>query len=154
VNGKPFLDVNTKDIEGDRFDMSANKGRTLTVFNVWATWCEPCIHELPYLEKLTQEYEDEGVRVIGIMLDAVGTDGKIDNNAIIAAKKILLEAKVTYPSIVPEKTLLGGVLKTDEGIPVTYIVGPDGKIVDEILGSREYDAWSEIIDSALKKIQK
>jgi thiol-disulfide isomerase/thioredoxin len=117
---------------------------------VWATWCGPCIDELPGLANIAKEYESKGVNVLGIMLDGIDEKGKPDQSAIDAAKKILSEAKVKFPSFIPQAEMADTMNKID-AIPVTYIVGPDGKLVDTIIGGLNYDEWKEVIDKALSK---
>jgi thiol-disulfide isomerase/thioredoxin len=149
--GEALLNVRTKDLDGNDFDVSANKGAALTVFNVWATWCSPCVDELPAIAKVAKDFEGRDVRVIGVLLDAVGGDGAVDEAVVKDAKTILADAGVSYPSIIPDKTLLDGVLADVEAIPATFIIGPNGELVDALVGGMDYDAWSDAIDEALKR---
>lgn len=50
---------------------------TIYVYNFWATWCKPCVKELPYFEQLGQEYADKKVKVILVSLDDVGIEDKV-----------------------------------------------------------------------------
>jgi thiol-disulfide isomerase/thioredoxin len=145
-----LINAKTKDLDGKKFDMSTQKGKKLTVVNVWATWCSPCVEELPAIAKISKEYESKGVRVIGILLDAVQGNGAIDNNAIKEAKTLIANAKATYPSIIPEKTLINSVLKKTDAIPATFIIKSNGEVVDTILGGLDYDGWKKAIEKALK----
>jgi thiol-disulfide isomerase/thioredoxin len=149
--GEAFLNAKTKDLDGNDFDVSANKGAALTVFNVWATWCSPCVDELPAIAKAAKDFEGRDVRVIGVLLDAVGEDGAVDEAVVKDAKTILADAGVSYPSIIPDKTLIDGVLADVEAIPTTFIIGPNGELVDTLVGGMDYAAWSGAIEEALKR---
>jgi thiol-disulfide isomerase/thioredoxin len=148
--GELLLNVKTKDIDGNDFDVSANKGGALTVFNIWATWCGPCIEELPDIAKIAKEYESKNVRFIGILTDGAGGDGKIDELACKEAKTLLADAKVSYPSIIPDETMMKGIIEGTHALPSTYIIGPDGKLVDNIVGRMDYDAWNNAVKKALE----
>jgi uncharacterized repeat protein (TIGR02543 family) len=148
--GELLLNLKAKDIDGNYFDVSANKGKALTVFNVWATWCGPCVNELPAIAKMAKDYESKGVRVVGILLDAVDDDGDVDNRAVADAKKLLSEAKAEYPSIMPQAEMTDLLSKVN-AIPTTFIVGPNGELVDTVIGSMDYVGWSRIFDEALNK---
>jgi thiol-disulfide isomerase/thioredoxin len=149
-DGKALLGLKTKDIDGGSFDAAANKGEALTIFNVWATWCSPCVDELPALAKIAKEYEAKGVRVVGIQLDAIDGKGAVDNKAIKEAKKLLAKAKAKFPSIVPSKEI-ESILNKASAIPMTFLVGPDGELVDTVIGGMDYNSWRAAVDKALKR---
>ncbi|MDR2611258.1 MAG: TlpA family protein disulfide reductase [Clostridiales Family XIII bacterium] len=148
--GKLLLDAKIKDIDGKDFDVSANKGAALTVFNVWATWCSPCVDELPTIDKIAKEYESKNVRVIGIMADAIDLEGKADDLARKEGKTLLTAAKVSSPNIMPDKAMLNSLISDSSSMPTTYIVGPNGELVDKIVGALDYDGWKKAIEKALK----
>jgi thiol-disulfide isomerase/thioredoxin len=148
--GNVLLNAKTKDVNGGDFDVSANKGSVLTVFNVWATWCSPCIEELPSIEKVAKKYESKNVRVIGVLADGVGDDGKIDELSCKEAKTLLADAKVSYPSIIPDEAMMNGLIASTQALPTTFIIGPNGELVDKIVGGMDYDAWDKAVGEALK----
>jgi thiol-disulfide isomerase/thioredoxin len=145
-----LMNLKAKDIDGKDFDIPANKGKALTIYNVWATWCSPCVEELPELAKIAKDYESKGVRVVGVLIDASDENEKMIPSEIKAAKKIFADAKAEYTSIVPVGETQSILRKTD-AVPATFIVGPDGKLIDTVVGSMDYDGWSKAIDKALNK---
>ena len=66
------------DLEGVEVDQSIFSDYKLTMVNVWATFCTPCINEMPDLGELAAEYSDQGVRIVGLVLDTLDSDGSID----------------------------------------------------------------------------
>jgi thiol-disulfide isomerase/thioredoxin len=150
--GAELLTMKSLDLDGAEFDVSKEKGDKLTVFNVWATWCPPCVEELPAIAKISTEYGSKGVVVIGIMLDALGEDGKtVDEKAIASAHELLDEAGALYPSIIPTSSLIKGVLADVDAIPTSFIIGADGSLKDTIVGSMDYAAWKKAVDKALSE---
>jgi thiol-disulfide isomerase/thioredoxin len=145
-----LMSLKAKDTDGNDFDIPANKGKALTVYNVWATWCSPCVDELPELAKIAKDYESKGVRVVGVQIDATNENGESDASEVKAAKTLFAEAKAEYTSIIPQGETKSVLSKTD-AIPATFIVGPDGELVDTVVGSMNYDEWSKTIDKALNK---
>jgi thiol-disulfide isomerase/thioredoxin len=145
-----LMSLKAKDLDGKDFDIPENKGKALTVYNVWATWCSPCVAELPELAKIAKDYESKGVRVIGVQIDATNEEGDSDAREVKAAKKIFADAKAEYTSIIPQGET-SSILSQTDAIPATFIVDPDGGLVDTVVGSMNYDEWSKTIDKALNK---
>ena len=61
-----------EDVNGETYTQEMFADHDLTMINVFTTWCSPCIREIPDLEKLSKEMEDQGVQVVGIVLDVAG----------------------------------------------------------------------------------
>jgi thiol-disulfide isomerase/thioredoxin len=84
----------TTDLDGNSIDSSdLFAGHTITMVNLWATWCGPCINELPELEKLNQEFLKKNCQIIGIVTDTNKEE------KITKAKEILAEKGVTYTNL-------------------------------------------------------
>ena len=109
--------------EGGEFTLSAQKGK-VTVINFWATWCTPCVAELPYFAELYAEYGDE-ISLVAIHSNLVTDD----------VDKFLAKENLNMPFAL-DKT--GAVIKSLGGstqLPMTVIVDADGKIVYNKVGS-------------------
>lgn len=125
-------ELNSQDI------FSKNK---YTVVNVWATWCGPCIQELPELETLSKELEAKGCGIMGIL-----HDGNIPGSLEVG-QEILTEAGVTYPNAVVWDGF-------DDSIhiqvyPTTYIVDSQGIIVGEAIMGADPALYMSTVEGLL-----
>jgi peroxiredoxin len=114
--GAQAPDFTRPSLDGKPVTLSAARGK-LVLLDFWASWCAPCIVELPHLIDLQKRYRDR-LQVIGVSMD----DRK--SNAVDAMKR----HPVNYPVVMgdaPLGKLYGGVL----GLPEIYLIGRDGRIV-------------------------
>jgi peroxiredoxin len=61
---------NAIDLDGNRFQLEDLLGKGPIVVDFWATWCKPCIKELPYIQRIQDEYQDQGVTVLAVTIDS------------------------------------------------------------------------------------
>lgn len=133
------------DIDGNVVDATVFKGKKLTMINIWATYCGPCINEMPYLGELNKEFAHKGFQVIGIPVD-VSTD-------VSLAKKIISETGADYLHILPSDSLYNAKLMYVSAVPETFFVDENGCVVGEsIIGARSKDEWSKIINERLEMV--
>ena len=119
--------------------------------NIWATYCSPCINEMPDLQKISEAYEDKGVRVIGIVLDTYDYSAKENSAYMIGrAEEIINMTGVKYTNILPTAALNKVKLDNVFSVPTTCFLDENGEIIGvEYVGSRSFEQWSEIIDSLI-----
>lgn len=137
INKQSWHDLRFNKLNQPAPDFSVGDGKLLSsyhgqwvILHFWATWCEPCSSELPELNHLYMRWRDHDVEFLTISID---TEDKEKVSAF--AQKLGLQFPV----------LLGDdVNVTDRywtwGLPVTYIINPDGIIVARALGPREWDS--------------
>ena len=106
-------------INGDTVSLADYKGKTL-VLNFWATWCQPCIMEIPTFEKFSKEHPD--IPVLGIAVD-----GSREKLSFFAKQH-----KMTYPIVLATQKMQEEYRVST--LPMTVIVGPDGKIEQSHVG--------------------
>lgn len=129
--------LNLPDLNGDPQAVSQWRGRPLLI-NFWATWCPPCVKEMPELQSLHEKYP--GVQFVGIGID------KPEN-----MREFLTKVPVSYPLLVMGA---GGVETLRQlgnasgGLPFTVILSEDGSVNRKILGQIQYDD----IDQSLKAL--
>ncbi len=148
------LNFQTTTLNGDAFtsdDIAENK---LTIINVWATWCPPCVAELPHLQKINEAFQDEGVAVVGVLQDGVTELGKRDDEAIELANALLTDADVQYPILLPDDALQHNLIRTMQYFPTTFFLDREGNLIQRVEGARDYEGWSEIIRKALEEVDK
>ena len=63
---KPFGEFEVTDLDGKKVDKSIFQEADVTMVNVWATFCNPCLEEMPYLAELSKEYDSKNVQIIGL----------------------------------------------------------------------------------------
>lgn len=141
----------TTDIDGNKHTQKALKGNKVTMVNIWGTFCSPCINEMPDLEKISKDYADKGLVVIGIVSDTYDYF-KDENNEdkIVKAKNIIEMTGVTYTNLLPSESLNKVRLDYVSTYPTTYFLDEDGELLGECVGSRSYEQWATIIDSMLE----
>jgi len=148
-------DFSGEDINGNEYNQDMFKGYDLTLVNVFTTWCTPCVMELPELEKLYQQWKDEGVNVVGFVLDAVDEDGEIIQENLEAARELVEQTGVTYPVLIPDGTSLNGRLSGISSFPETFFVDGEGSVVSRAyVGSNDLAGWQEAVENELAALKK
>ena len=120
-----FLGASWTDAEGRPFDSAALRGRAL-VLNFWATWCPPCVEEMPELDALSRELAPKGVHVIGIGIDSVA---KI--------QQFSQKSGFSYPLLPAGASgaeLARAFGNASAALPYTVVIGRDGRVRERILG--------------------
>lgn len=140
-----------KEIEGKEVDSaSIFKQHKVTMINVWATYCQPCIKEMPDLEKLSQTLKEKDIQIIGILSDVVDSSGKYDQTNWDLGKQIVKETGITYPTILCDTTAFTDKIALD-AVPTTFFVDADGKIIGKTqVGSVSNDEYEKLALEALK----
>lgn len=114
-----------KDSEGKPQAMTQWQGRYLLI-NFWATWCAPCVQEMPELSSLQEELKGKKLQILGLGIDS-------PSNIAEFAKKY----KISYPLFAAgmEGSELSRQLGNQAGgLPFTILIAPDGKVVKNYLG--------------------
>ena len=109
----------------------------VTVVNLWATWCGPCIGELEALQEMHIALRERGGSVIGILLD----------DDPDAARRLIAEHGVTYPVIRMPASLPGFIQV--EAVPTTLFIGPDGTVLAAPVVGAYPDRYEAVLDSLL-----
>lgn len=143
-----------EDLDGNSIDQSILEGHTLTMVNVWATFCTPCISEMPELGELAEEYADKGVQIVGLISDVLDRDGSVSETQLDTAREIVSSTGADYVHIIPS-TDLYGLLYQITSVPTTFFVDETGaQVGTAYLGAREKDDWTVIIDEMLAEVSK
>lgn len=144
----------TTSISGEAADASIFADYAVTMINVWATFCGPCIQEMPSLKELSEEYAPKGVRVVGLVSDALNYDGSISEEQVEAAKEIVDKTGADYLHLLPSKDLTG-LLSQIRGVPTTFFVDHAGRQVGKTyLGAKSQADWGKILDQILEGAAK
>lgn len=111
-----------------------------TVVNMWATWCGPCVGEIPELAKMEEELAEKDCGLVGLVVDS-------DAGSIRDAKDILSGSDAAYLNIVMTRDL--DRLFSSDYIPATFFVDQSGNIVGEPIVGADPDGYLKRIESLL-----
>lgn len=117
VVGATFPDFQEKDLAGNPLSVAKFKGKVVLI-DFWATWCGPCVRELPNVQAAYKKYHDKGFEVIGISLDREEA----------TLKEFIKAKKLPWPQYFDTEGKLGNLYGVDT-IPRTYLLDGEGKIV-------------------------
>ena len=146
--------LQTMDIDGKEFSGKDFSDYDLTMVNVFATWCSPCVQEIPDLAEIQKEMKDKGVNIVGVVTDTVDQTGE-NQEALEKAKLIRERSKAEYLFLIPDKSNFNGRLSGIQAFPETFFVDKKGQIVGETYsGSHNKKAWLEIIEKELAKVKR
>lgn len=137
-----------QDMEGGVVSSAVFAGSKLTMVNVWATYCNPCLREMPGLGELAKEYDSEEFQLIGIISDVQeGADQKTMN----LAKDLIGQTGADYPHLLLNESLYFALLTDVAAVPTTFFIDENGLVLDTVIGSMEKAAWKERIDALLEE---
>ena len=124
--------------DGQTIDVATLRGKVVVV-NFWASWCEPCKQEAVDLQKFHQDYRDRGLVLVGV--DYVDTETE--------ARAYLADYGITYLNGPDLGTRISQAYRI-QGVPETYIIGKDGRLVTHIIGPTTHSNLALIVEPLLK----
>jgi thiol-disulfide isomerase/thioredoxin len=147
LNGKIAPAFTLPDLKGNDVSLSSYKGRPLVV-DFWATWCGPCKVEIPWFEKLHDQYASQGLEIIGVSTDDLDND---DPAKLFTEKRdiadFVAKMHMNYP------VLLGADAVEDrygiDAMPTTFFIDRRGKIVASTIGLAPRDEIEANIKKAI-----
>ncbi len=131
-------DFTLKDLSGKEFSLSDYKGKVILI-NFWATWCGPCLKEMPDLEKLYQNYKAKDFQILGIAVASKEKD----------IPKKVQSTGVTYPILLGNNQTVSD-YGSFSSIPQSFIIDRDGSIVMQITGSWHYEQFEKAVKDLLE----
>lgn len=114
-------------LTGETVDIAALRGRVVLV-NFWATWCPPCVEEMPSLEKLHRTLGPEGLVVVGVSVD--------EDEAALRA--FVQKVGVTFPTLRDPGGRGPAAAYRTTGYPETYVLDPRGVLIESVIGPAEW----------------
>lgn len=152
-----FAVLKTVDLEQKEVNQEIFKENDLTMINTWATWCGPCVGELPELEEVSKELEAEGkkVAVKGMIIESEGViKPGLSDQEKEKVQEILKKTGVTYQQLLVSEDLANTVLSSQSAFPTTYFVDKNGNLVgDPVTGSEDKEGWMKIINEKLEELK-
>ena len=134
------FEFTAKDLEGKEISSADLFAKNeVTMLNIWATWCGPCIGELEELQKLHTDLQEKGCGLVGMLID--------DDQE--TANQLISENGLTYPMIWAPDTL--GDFITLEGVPTTLFIGKDGTVLASPIVGADVEGYNETLATLINK---
>lgn len=131
-----------RDIEGNMVSSDIFSSSKLTMVNVWATYCNPCLREMPGLGELAHEYEEGEFQIIGIISDVQENSGE---EMIDFAADLIERTGADYPHLLLNESLYYALLTDVSAVPTTFFIDENGEILDTVVGSMDKSEWEKMI---------
>ncbi len=135
-------------IEGEPMTSDIFSQSKLTMINVWATYCNPCLMEMPDLGDIAEEYDKANFQLIGIVSDVVDTASQSD---IDNAWDLIVQTEANYPHLLLNQSLYENLVGGVSSVPTTFFVNQKGELLTYVVGANDEDTWERIINELLTK---
>ena len=140
-----FITFEGTDLEGNPVSQEVFARSRLTMVNVWATYCNPCLNEMPGLGELAAEYDQSEFQIIGIVSDVMeGEDQTL-------AESLVRETGAAYPHLLANDSIGQVILSSVSAVPTTFFFDQGGAYLGGMVGSAEKETWEEIIYGLLEE---
>ncbi len=147
IAGRPEPDLSLKDLDGKPVSLADYKGK-IVFLNFWATWCDPCRVEIPWLIDMQAKYASRGFTVVGVAMDE---EGKSVVAPFISKERFDVNGQqlpMGYPILLGTDEAadkFGGIL----GYPTSFLISRDGKIVEKFQGLKSNDELIKAVEGQL-----
>ncbi len=121
--GKPAPNFELQNLDGQSISLSSLKGKPVLV-NFWATWCTPCVSEMPYLQEIHEDWSDRGLMVLAINIGDSASE----------AEQFLQEHNLSLPVLLDTKKVIAPKYGI-RYIPTTFFIDKDGIVRNKIIGA-------------------
>lgn len=120
-----------QNMDGGDIPFESLKGKWVFI-NYWASWCTPCLHEIPELNRFYQENKHKNIAMFGVNFDGLPEEQQ---------KPLIKEYKLSYPSLSTDPADALG-LGDIKGVPVTFVFNPEGKLFAVNYGEQTLETLS------------
>jgi thiol-disulfide isomerase/thioredoxin len=140
-------EVTFTDLDGKSVSLASLKGKAVLV-NFWATWCEPCRIEIPWMIEFQQKYASRGFTILGVAMD---DEGKSVVAPFVQKERFDVDGKqmaMNYPIVLGNDDIaqkFGGLI----GFPTSVLISKDGKIAKRFIGLVNHDTIVKDIEGLL-----
>ena len=125
--GAPAPNFTLPDIYGKMVSLNDYRGQVV-LLNIWATWCAPCVEEMPSMEKLHQELKDEKFVILA---------GSIDESGAAVVRSFMMKHKLNFPALIDSAGILKDLYRIS-GVPESFVIDKQGRILEEVIGPRDW----------------
>ena len=139
-DGELAPDFSLPDLSSNTVTLSSYRGQKVVLLDFWATWCGPCVGEIPGYIELQKKYGPDGLVIVGIAYR--------DFKGPAHVKKFAEEKGMNYLLVIGDENVadaFGGI----EGIPSTFLINRQGLIVHHKMGAMPHDEYEKLVKQAL-----
>lgn len=148
LNGKMAPNFTLADVNGKKVSLDSFRGHPLVV-DFWATWCGPCKVEIPWFEKLHDQYASQGLEILGVSADDLDKD---DPAKLFTEKRDIADfaqkMHMNYPVLIDADSIANSYGGLD-ALPTTFFIDKNGKIVASTVGLAPRDVIEADIEKAI-----
>ncbi len=127
--GKPAPDFTLPGLDGNLVQLSDFRGKVVLV-NVWATWCQPCVAEMPSLEKLYRQLKGENFEILAVGIDTPGA---------VAVAPFMKNNNLSFTALIDAQGIIKTAYKVT-GVPESFVVNRQGILAKKIIGPLDWAA--------------
>lgn len=127
-SGAPAPDFSYPTLRGDTLALADLRGQVV-LLNIWATWCPPCVREMPSMQRLYDELRADGLRVVAVSVDAPG--------ALRDVRSFVHELGLGFDILLnPAGSIQDAYAVT--GLPTTFLIDTEGRIRRKVIGGTDW----------------
>jgi cytochrome c biogenesis protein CcmG/thiol:disulfide interchange protein DsbE len=127
--GSQAPDFSFPDLEGKNVSLSDFRGKVV-LLNIWATWCRPCVEEMPSIERLYNQFKDDDFVVLAVSIDIKG------KKVVDPFMKLY---NLSFKALLDTKGAIRNAYQTT-GVPESYIIDKNGIILEKVIGSIDWSS--------------
>lgn len=123
-----------RDLTGRHIPLSSLQGKWVYI-NYWASWCQPCLDEIPELNRFYNRFKSKNMIMFGVNYDSL---------SVAEQKQLVRQAGIKYPSLShdPSSLLRFGAIR---GVPVTFVLNPDGQLIKTLYGPQTVKSLEQVM---------
>jgi len=128
-------------IDGDTYSLSDDLGKHVIILDFWATWCKPCLRELPHINEIYEKYKDQGLKVYAVSVDDASAKSRI--------KPTMKRYKFDMPILLDPASETLRKYNPSKNVPFLVVIGSDGDILRTFSGYKPGD--EKIVEELVQK---
>lgn len=133
------------DLDGNAVTSDIFSQSKLTMVNVWATYCNPCLREMPGLGELAAEYDRSEFQIIGVVSDV--TEGEEQT----LVESLVQQTGAQYTHLLANDSIGQAILSSVDAVPTTFFFDQEGAYLGGVVGSAEKSDWEDLIHELLEE---
>ncbi|MEJ2731471.1 MAG: TlpA disulfide reductase family protein [Deltaproteobacteria bacterium] len=125
--GRPAPNFTLPGLDGKMISLSDYRGHVVLV-NIWATWCPPCVGEMPSMEKLYRALKGENFEILAVSIDALGKK---------AVAPFMKKYNLSFPALMDPDGTIKTLFQTT-GVPESFIINQEGILIEKVIGPKDW----------------